>query len=93
MICHTEQVFTSELTIKLRNFGTEQEALCRELLAAKQLGICKITTSENGKPVFKSLASMLRSGNDIIKTDIILTRSDSKVRSSSKMRTIQEKRL
>ncbi len=76
--CLIVPVFTSEVTIKLRNFGTKQEALCRELLAAKSLGICKITTSENGKPVFKSLVSMLESGNDIIKTDIILTNEGSK---------------
>ncbi len=73
MKCRTEPVFTSEVTIKLINFGRTQEALCRELLAAHSLGICKITTSENGKPVFKSLASMLDVGKDIIKTDIILS--------------------
>ncbi len=78
MKCHTEPVFTSEVTIKLRNFGSKQQALVRELLQARSLGICKITTSENGKPVFKSLASMLRNGNDIIKTDIILTNEGSK---------------
>ncbi len=78
MKCHTEQVFTDVTTIKLRNFGMAQQALCRELLAAKSLGICRITTSENGKPVFKSLASMLRSGRDSIKIDIILTNVDSK---------------
>ncbi len=71
--CHIEPVFSSEVSIKLRNFGRMQEELVRELLAAKSLGICKISTSENGESVFKSLASMLRSGNDIIKTDIILT--------------------
>ncbi len=64
---------SGQLTIRLKNFGIKQEALCRELLGAKHLGICKITTSVNGKPVFRSLDSMLRSGSDIIKTDIILT--------------------
>ncbi len=78
MICHTEPVFTSEVTIKLKNFGRMQQALVRELLAAKSLGICKITTSENGKPVFKSLASMLENGRSTIKTDIILTNVESK---------------
>jgi len=73
-----EQGFTREVTIRLRNFGTAQEALCRELLAAQHLGICKITTSENGKPVFKSLVGMLENGKDIIKTDIILTKKGSK---------------
>ncbi len=71
--CLTEQAFSSEVSIKLKNFGRMQEALVRELLAAKSLGICKICTSENGKPVFRSLVSMLQSGNDIIKTDITLT--------------------
>ncbi len=69
----TEPVFSSEVTIKLKNFGHMQQALVRELLAAKSLGICKITTSENGKSVFKSLDSMLESGKSTIKTDIILT--------------------
>ncbi len=78
MKCHTVPVFTSEVTISLRNFGTAQQALCRELLEAKQLGICKITTSKGQKPVFKSLASMLHNGKDIIKTDIILTNVGSK---------------
>ncbi len=76
----TEQVFTSAVTIKLRNFGIKQQELCRELLQAKQLGICKITTLENGKHVFKSLASMLKSGNGTIETCIILTNVDSKER-------------
>ncbi len=77
MRCPTEPVFTSEVTIKLRNFGIRQRELVKELLRAKSLGICKITTLENGKLVFKSLASMLESGRDTILTDIILTRKDS----------------
>ncbi len=71
-------VFTNVATVKLRNFSMAQQALCKELLEAKQLGICKITTSENGKPVFKSLDSMLQSGKDIISIDIILSREDQK---------------
>ncbi len=78
MKCHTDYLGSRQLTVKLRNFGIKQQALCRELLEAKHLGICKITTSENGKPVFRSLDSMLESGNDTIKIDIILTREDSK---------------
>ncbi len=74
----TDFLGSKQLTIKLRNFGTAQQALSRELLEAKHLGICKITTSENGKPVFKSLASMLKSGNDTIRTDIILTNEGSR---------------
>ncbi len=74
----TEQGFTNDTTIKLRNFGTKQQALVKELLAAKSLGICKITTSVNGKPVFRSLDSILKNGNDTIKIDIILTNDGSK---------------
>ncbi len=72
----TEQGFTREVTIKLRNFGTKQQALSRELLEAKPLGICKIITSPQGKQSFRSLDSILRSGNVSMKIDIILTRND-----------------
>ncbi len=68
--------FTKEVTIKLRNFGTAQQALARELLAAKPLGICKITTSPQGRQSFKSLDSILKSGNVSMKIDIILTKND-----------------
>ncbi len=74
--CLTEQGFTNEVTIKLRNFGTAQQALARELLQAKPLGICKITTSANQRQSFKSLGSILKSGNVTMKIDIILTRKD-----------------
>ncbi len=67
--------FTKEVTIKLNNFGTKQEALSRELLAAKPLGICRITTSPEGERSFKSLGSILKSGNVSMKIDIILTRN------------------
>ncbi len=82
MSCHMDSRDLKQLTIRLRNFGTAQSALCRELLAAQQLGICKITTSVNGKPVFKSLDSMLENGSDFIRTDIILTKEGSKETSS-----------
>ena len=74
--CLTEPGFTKEVTIKLRNFGMEQQALSRELLEAKPLGICKIITSPEGKQSFKSLDSILKSGNVSMKIDIILTRKD-----------------
>ncbi len=72
----------SPLTIKLRNFGTLQEGLCRELLAARQLGICKTTTLVNGKQDFKSLDSILKDLKGTIKIDIILTNEGSKEMSS-----------
>ncbi len=73
--CLIEQGFTREVTIKLRNFGMQQRALARELLEAKPLGICKITTSPKGKQSFKSLDSILKSGNVSMKIDIILTKN------------------
>ncbi len=66
------------LTIKLRNFGMQQQALVKELLEAKQLGICKTTISSQVKPVFKSLDSILGNGSDSIKIDIILTNEGSR---------------
>ncbi len=76
--CFTEPGFTKEVTIKLRNFGMQQQALARELLQAKPLGICKIITSEDQKLSFKSLDSILASGNVSMKIDIILTNEKSR---------------
>jgi len=73
--CLTEPGFTKEVTIKLNNFGIMQQALARELLEAKPLGICKITTSGKAKSSFKSLDSILKSGNVSMKIDIILTKN------------------
>ncbi len=70
------QGFTREVTIKLNNFGTKQLELSKELLEAKPLGICKIITSPEGRRSFKSLDSILESGNVTMKIDIILTRKD-----------------
>jgi len=72
----TRPGFTKEVTIKLNNFGMQQQELARELLKAKPLGICRIITSTNQKQSFKSLDSILRSGNVTMKIDIILTRKD-----------------
>ncbi len=74
--CLTKPGFTNEVTYRLRNFGMQQQELVKELLGAKPLGICKITTSVNQKQSFKSLDSILRSGNVSMKIDIILTRND-----------------
>ncbi len=72
----TEPGSTREVTIKLNNFGMAQQALARELLEAKPLGICKIITSAKAKRSFRSLDSILKSGNVSMKIDIILTRND-----------------
>jgi len=76
--CLTELGFTNEVTIKLNNFGMAQEALSRELLGAKPLGICKIITSGDQRRSFRSLGSILKSGNVSMKIDIILTKEKSK---------------
>ncbi len=78
MTCLTGLVFTNEVTIKLRNFSTAQRELVKELLAAKQLGICKTTTYGGPKLSFKNLDSILKNGKNSIKIDIILTREESK---------------
>ncbi len=76
--CLTEQGFTREVTIKLINFGRMQQELSRELLEAKHLGICKISTSTKEASSFKSLDLMLKSGNVSMKIDITLTKSNTK---------------
>ncbi len=76
--CLTEPGFTREVTIKLRNFGIQQQALAKELLEAKPLGICKIITSRDQRLSFKSLDSILRSGNVSMKIDITLTKENPK---------------
>ncbi len=76
--CLTGKIGYNQLTIRLRNFGTSEQALRRELVGAQSLGICKTTTSVNGKHVFKSLVSMLANGKEYIKTDITLTKGDSR---------------
>ncbi len=78
MECHTNLGFTSVVTVKLRNFGMAQQALARELLEAKQLGICRITTSEGQKSVIKSLDLINENGPVSMKIDIILTKEGSK---------------
>ncbi len=53
---------------KLKAFFIQHQALSLELSEAKPLGTCRITTSENGKHVFRSLDSMLENGKESIKT-------------------------
>ncbi len=76
--CHIDNNSFLVVLNKLRNFTTKQQELSQALLEAKQLGTCKIFTSVNEKFVFKSLASMLKSGNSIINKDIIRLSDDLK---------------
>ncbi len=61
---------------KLNKFFMEFQALSQELSEAKPLGTCKITTSGKVKPNFRSLDSILRSGNATMRTVITPTRND-----------------
>ncbi len=76
--CLTELVFTKEAMNKLRNFSTAQQELCKELVAGKPLGICKITTYVDPKLNFKSLDLTRESGPNTTRTVTILTREDLK---------------
>jgi len=74
----TEQAFTQEAIIKLRNFSMAQQELARELVLAKPLGICKITTYVDPKFDFKNLDITFESGKATTRTVTILTREESK---------------
>ncbi len=76
--CHIDNNKFSLLLNKLRDFSMKQRELSLALSEAKRLGTCKIFTSVNEKSVFKSLDSMLASGNVIINKDIIHLREDLK---------------
>ncbi len=75
-LCLTELDFTKEVYDKLRQFSMVHQALCRELSAAKPLGICKITTSVSPKLNFKSLDLTYNVGKGTTRTVTILTRND-----------------
>ncbi len=74
----TEQAFTPEAIIKLRNFSMGQQELARELQGAKRLGICKITTYVDPKFGFKSLDITYVNGKTTIRTVTILTKDELK---------------
>ncbi len=74
--CLTGLAFTKEALIKLRNFSTAQQELCQELLLAKPLGICKITTYVDPKFVFKNLDLTRDVGLGTTRTVTILTNDE-----------------
>ncbi len=76
--CLTGLAFTKEAIIKLRNFSIAQQELAKELLLAKPLGICKITTYVDQKFVFKSLALTRDVGLNTTRTVTILTNDELK---------------
>ncbi len=66
--------FTKEAITKLNNFGIAQLELSRELVLAKPLGICKITTYVDPKFDFKSLDITYENGPTTTRTVTILTK-------------------
>ncbi len=76
--CLTGLAFTKEALIKLRKFSTAQLELSKELLLAKPLGICKITTYVDPKFGFKSLALTRDVGLSTTRTVTILTNDELK---------------
>ncbi len=77
--CLIVPAFTKEAIIKLRNFSIAQQELCKELVLAKPLGICKITTYVDQGFDFKSLDLTWQNGKDSTRTATILTKEGLKV--------------
>jgi len=76
--CLTGLAFTKEALDKLRNFSMAQQELSQELVLAKPLGICRITTYVDPKFVFKNLDLTYANGRNNTRTVTILTKEDLK---------------
>ncbi len=74
--CLTGLAFTREALNKLRSFSRIQQELSRELVLAKPLGICQITTYVNPEFVFKNLDLTYNVGKDTTRTVTILTNDE-----------------
>ncbi len=74
--CLTGLAFTKEALSKLRNFSIAQQELVQELLLAKPLGICRISTCVDQKFGFVSLDLTRNVGKNTIRTVTILTKDD-----------------
>ncbi len=70
--------FTREALNKLKNFSMAQQELCQELVVAKPLGICKITTYVDPKFGFKNLDLTWQNGKSTTRTATILTKDELK---------------
>ncbi len=70
--------FTKEAIDKLRNFSIAQQELSKELVVAKPLGICKITTYVDPKFGFKNLDLTWQNGKNNTRTATILTKDELK---------------
>ncbi len=76
--CLTGLAFTKEATIKLRNFSMAQSELALELVLAKPLGICRISTYVDQRFDFKNLDLTYVSGKNTTRTVTILTKDELK---------------
>ncbi len=76
--CLTGLAFTKEAITKLRNFSLAQVELSKELVLAKPLGICKITTYVDQELNFKSLVLTRNVGLNTTRTVTILTNDELK---------------
>ncbi len=74
--CLTGQAFTKECIIKLKRFSMAQSELALELVLAKPLGICKISTYVDQKFGFKNLDLTWQSGKNTTRTVTILTKDE-----------------
>ncbi len=74
--CLTGLAFTKEAIDKLRKFSMAQQALSQELVLAKPLGICKITTYVDQKFGFLNLDLTYVSGKSTTRTVTILTKDE-----------------
>ncbi len=68
--------FTKDCITKLKSFSTAQQALAQELVLAKPLGICKITTYVDPKFVFRNLDLTWQNGRNTTRTATILTNDE-----------------
>ena len=76
--CLTGLAFTKEALTKLRHFSMAQVALSKELVLAKPLGICKITTFVDPKLNFRNLDLTYVVGKNTTRTVTILTSEELK---------------
>ncbi len=76
--CLTGQAFTKECMIKLIKFSELQSELASELVLAKPLGICRISTYVDPKFAFKNLDLTYVSGKNTTRTVTILTSDELK---------------
>ncbi len=76
--CLTLPAFTKECLIKLNKFSMAQQELAQELVLAKPLGICRISTYVDQKFGFKNLDLTYESGKTTTRTVTILTNDELK---------------